>query len=93
LTSWRLALDIRRKLGTDVFTSQSAWSLIPLYLSELRPPEYAQAKVYRCRVEGVDVSFGIDLEIIAVTAFSGLCYQDIGELLEDLVASPFVGGT
>lgn len=60
----------------------------PLGLSELRPPEYTEAKVYGGRVKGVHVALDIDLEIVTVTAFPGLAYQNVGELLED-PAVPF----
>ena len=63
-----------------------------LGLSELRPPEHAQAKVYRSRVKGVHIAFKGDLEIVAVTTFSGLVYQHVCELLEDPVVPFFVGG-
>jgi len=52
-----------------------------LGLSELRPPEHAQAKVYRGRVKGVYVALQIDLEIVAATTFPRLTYQYVGELL------------
>tara|TARA_R110002049_G_scaffold2821_2_gene22807 strand:- start:1158 stop:1631 length:474 start_codon:yes stop_codon:yes gene_type:complete len=63
-----------------------------LGLSELRPPENAKTKIYRSRIKGVYIAFQVNLEIVAITAFPGLVDKDIGELLEDLKASFFVGG-
>tara|TARA_R110002020_G_C16315599_1_gene774241 strand:- start:3192 stop:4070 length:879 start_codon:yes stop_codon:yes gene_type:complete len=62
-----------------------------LGLSELRPPEHAQAKVYGCRIQRVHVALDVDLEIVPVIAFPGLPDKDIRELLEDPVAPFFVG--
>ncbi len=64
-----------------------------LGLPELRPPEYAQAKVYGAGVKGVNVALEIDLEIVTVTTFPCLAYQYVGELLENLMAPFLVSGS
>tara|TARA_R110002049_G_scaffold295995_3_gene483846 strand:- start:146 stop:619 length:474 start_codon:yes stop_codon:yes gene_type:complete len=61
----------------------------PFGLSELGPPEHAQAKVYGRGIKGIDLSL---YHKIVTGAFSaGNIDQAIGKLLKDLAVPIFIG--